>query len=134
MSSYLPHESTKNRGNVGGPEGDAIDKSQVVVGETLGKGGGRGCRYRNEGIGLSRGARLTLRAARRTTPSHCSANCTVYAKVSTGEGAAAEVYPLEASSPLKGVSAHIKVTDGAEVRGARIVKNVARVWMDISSN
>ena len=40
MSSYLPHESTRSRGNVGGPEGDAVDKSQVVVGETLGKGGG----------------------------------------------------------------------------------------------
>ena len=51
-----------------------------------------------------------------------------------GEGGAAEVYPLEASSPMKGVSAHIKVTDGAEVRGARIVKDGARVWMDISTN
>ena len=35
MSPYLPHESTWSRGNVGGPEGDAVDKSQVVVGKTL---------------------------------------------------------------------------------------------------
>ena len=37
MSPYLPHESTSSRGNVEGPEGDAVDKSQVVVGGTLGE-------------------------------------------------------------------------------------------------
>ena len=45
-----------------------------------------------------------------------------------------EVYPLEASSSLKGVSAHIKVTDGVGVPGARIVTNGARVWMYIATN
>ena len=45
-----------------------------------------------------------------------------------------EVYPLEASSILKGVSAHIKVTDGAELPGARIVTDGPRVWMDIATN
>ena len=59
MIPYLPHESTRSRGNVGGPEGDAVDKSQVGVGGTLGKGW-RGRRRRNERIGLSRGASLTL--------------------------------------------------------------------------
>ena len=38
MSSYLPHKSTRSRGNVGGPKGDAVDKSQVVVGGTLEEG------------------------------------------------------------------------------------------------
>ena len=38
VSPYLPHESTRSRGNVGGPEGNAIDKSQVVVGGTLVEG------------------------------------------------------------------------------------------------
>ena len=38
MSPYLPHESTYSRGNVGGPKVDAVDKSQVVVGGTLGEG------------------------------------------------------------------------------------------------
>ena len=36
MSPYLPHMSTRSRGNVGGPEGIAVDKSKVVVGGTLG--------------------------------------------------------------------------------------------------
>ena len=38
MSPYLPRESTRSRSNVGGPEGDAVDKSQGVVGGTLGEG------------------------------------------------------------------------------------------------
>ena len=38
VSPYLPHASTMSRGNVGGPAGDAVDKSQVVVGE-LRRGG-----------------------------------------------------------------------------------------------
>ena len=38
VSPYLPHESTRSRGNVGGPAGHAVDKSQVVVGGTLGEG------------------------------------------------------------------------------------------------
>ena len=38
MSPYQPHESTWSRGNVGGSEGDAVDKSQVVVGGILGEG------------------------------------------------------------------------------------------------
>ena len=80
---------------------------------------------RNDGIGRSRGARLTLDAARRATPTHCSASCTDSAKVSTGVEGAVKVYPLEASSTLKGVSAHIKVTDGAGVPGARIVTDGA---------
>ena len=76
----------------------------------------------------------STRAARRATPTHCSASCTDCAKVIAGEGGAAEVYPLEASSTLKGVSAHIKVTDGAGVPGARIVTDGARVWMVIATN
>ena len=133
MSPYLPHKSTRSRGNLVGPEGDAVDKSEVVVGEPCGRGW-RECRRHNEGIGLSRGAGLTLGAARRATPTHYSASCTDFAKVITGEGGAVEVYPLEASSTLKGVSAHIKVTDGAEVPGVRIVTNGARVRMDIATN
>ena len=35
MSLFLFHESTKSTGNMGGPEGDEVDKSQVVVGGTL---------------------------------------------------------------------------------------------------
>ena len=53
---------------------------------------------------------------------------------SAREGGAAEVHPLEASRTLKGVSAHIKVTDGAGVRGVRIVANWAWVRMDIATN
>ena len=125
VSPYLPHESTRSRGNVVGPEGDAVGKIQVVVEGTLGEGG-RGRRRCNRGIGLSRGASFTLGAARRATPTHCSASCTYYAKLSTGEGGAVEVYPLEASTTLKGFSAHIKVIDGAGVPGARIVADDAR--------
>ena len=40
VSPYLPHESTRSRGNMGGPEGDAVDKSQVVWGSPGGGGGG----------------------------------------------------------------------------------------------
>ena len=40
MSPYLPRESIWSRGNVGGPEVDMVDKSQVVVGKTLGEGVG----------------------------------------------------------------------------------------------
>ena len=38
MSPYLPRESTWSRGNVGGPEVDVVDKSQVVVGGAPGEG------------------------------------------------------------------------------------------------
>ena len=38
MSPYLSRESTRSRINVGDSEGDAVDKSQVVVVGTLGKG------------------------------------------------------------------------------------------------
>ena len=38
MSPYLPCESTWNRGNMGGPEVDVVDKSQVVAGGTPGEG------------------------------------------------------------------------------------------------
>ena len=37
---YLPRESKWSKGNVGGPEADVSDKSQAVVGGTLGRGGG----------------------------------------------------------------------------------------------
>ena len=75
MSPYLPRESTWSRGNVGGPEVDTVDKSLVVVVGTLGEGW-RGCRRRNGGNGLSGEASLTLGAARRAMPTHCSASCT----------------------------------------------------------
>ena len=118
---------------MGGPEGDAVDKSQVVVGGPWGRG--RSGRKRgNGGIGLNRGASLTLGAARRATPTHCSASCTDCVKVSTGEGGAVEVYPLEVSRTLEGVSAHIKVTKGPKVPGVRIITNGARVWMNIATN
>ena len=52
----------------------------------------------------------------------------------TGKGGAEEVHPLEASRALKGVSAHIKVTDGAGVPGARMVTDGARVRMNIATN
>ena len=51
-----------------------------------------------------------------------------------GKGEAEEVHPLEASRTLKGVSAHIEVTDGAGVPGARMVTDGARVRMDIATN
>ena len=35
---YLPRESKWSKGNVGGPEVDVSDKSQVVVGGTMGEG------------------------------------------------------------------------------------------------
>ena len=96
--------------------------------------GRRGRRRGNGGIGLSRGVSLTLGEARRATPTHCSASCTDCAKVSTGEEGAVEVYPLEASRALEGVSAHIKVTNGAGVPRARIIADGARVWMNIATN
>ena len=102
-------------------------------GEPWGRGW-RGCRLRNGGTGLSGGASLTLGAARRETPTHCSASCTDCAKVSTGKGRAEEVHPLEASRTLKGVSAYIKVTDEAGVPGAKMVTDGARVRMDIATN
>ena len=74
------------------------------------------------GIGLSRGASLTLGAARRATPTHCCASCTDCAKVSVDEGGAVEVYPLEASRTLEGVSAHIKVTNGAGYLGRGLIR------------
>ena len=36
---YLPRESKWSKGNVGGPEVEVSDKSQAVVGETLGEEG-----------------------------------------------------------------------------------------------
>ena len=44
------------------------------------------------------------------------------------------MHPLEASRALKRVSAHIKVADGAEVPGVRMVADGARVRMDIATN
>ena len=44
------------------------------------------------------------------------------------------MHPLEASRPLKRVSAHIKVADGAGVPGVRMVADGARVRMDIVTN
>ena len=118
---------------MGDPEVDAVDKSQVVVGEPRGRGW-RGRRRRNGGTGQSGGASLTSGAARRATPTHCSASCTDCTKVSSCKGRAEEVHPLEASRTLKGVSAHIEVTDGAGVPGARMVTDGARVRMDIPTN
>ena len=77
---------------------------------------------------------MTLGVARRATPTHCSASCTDCAKLSKGKGGAVEVYPLEASRTLKGVSAHIEVTAGAGVPGAGVVADGSRVWMDIATN
>ena len=51
-----------------------------------------------------------------------------------GKEGAEEVHPLEASSTLNGVSAHIEVTDGAGAPGARVVTDGAWVWMDIATN
>ena len=45
-----------------------------------------------------------------------------------------EVYSFEASKTLEGVSAHIKVTNGAGVPGGRIITDRARVWMNIATN
>ena len=134
MSPHLLRESTWSRYNVGGGRKvDAVDKSLVVGGEQWGRGW-RGCRRHNGGTGLSGGACLTLGAARRAMPTHCSASCTDCAKVSTGKGGAEEVQPLEARRTLKKVSAHIKVTDGARVPGARMVTDGAQVRMDIATN
>ena len=52
MSPYLPHESTRSRDNVGGPEGEGVDKCLVVVRGTLGEGW-RGRRHHNMGIGVT---------------------------------------------------------------------------------
>ena len=117
---------------MGGPEVDAVDKSQMVMEEPWGSGW-RG-RRRNREAGLSGGASLTLGSARQATPTHCSASCSDCTKVSTGKGGAEEVHPLEASRTLKGVSAHIEVTDGAGVPGARMVIDGAWVRMDIATN
>ena len=84
---------------------------------------------------MSRGASLTLgQHARQRQPTAVHLHRLCESQHSTGEGGAVEVYPLEASSTLKGVSTHIKVTDGAGVPGARIVTDGARVWMDIATN
>ena len=103
-----------------------IDKSQAVVGGTLGEG--------VEGTGLSGVASFALGVARRATPTHCSASCLDCAKVSKGRGGAKEVHPLEASRALKRVSAHIKVADGTGVPRVRMVADGARVRMDIATN
>ena len=91
---------------MGGPKVDANDKSQAVVGGTLGEGW-RGRRRRNEETGLSGRASFPLGMARWASPAHCSASCTDCAKVSTGKGGAKEMHPLEASRALKRVSAYI---------------------------
>ena len=44
------------------------------------------------------------------------------------------MHPLETSRALKGVSAHMKVTNGAGVPGAGMVTDRARVRMDIATN
>ena len=119
---------------MGGPEVDVTDKSQVVMGGTLGGGGWRGRRWHNEGTGLSREASFASGVARRAMPTYCSASCTDCAKVSTGKGGAEEVHPLETGRALKRVSAHIKVADGAGLPGARMVADGARVRMDIATN
>ena len=67
--------------------------------------------------GLNGGASLTMGAARQATPTYCCASCTDCTKVSMGEGGAVEVYPLEASRTLVGVSPHIKVEQGYLGRG-----------------
>ena len=77
---------------------------------------------------------MTLGAARPATPTHCCASYADCAKVSAGEGGAVEVYPLEASRTLDEVSAHIKVTNGAGVPGARIITDGTRVWMNNATN
>ena len=67
-------------------------------------------------------------------PTHCIASCTDCTKVNMCKGGAEEVYPLEASRTLTGVAAHIEVTDGAGVPGARMVTDGARNWMGIATN
>ena len=99
---------------MGGPEVDVSDKSQAVVGGTLGR---RGRRRRNKETGLSGGASFLLGMARWASPAHCSASCTDCAKVSTGKKEAKEMHPLEASRALKRISAHIQMADGARVPG-----------------
>ena len=44
------------------------------------------------------------------------------------------MHPIEASRTLKGVSAHIKMRDGAGVPGKRMVTDGAQVRMDIVTN
>ena len=44
------------------------------------------------------------------------------------------MYLLEAIVHQRKYLPHIKVTDGAEVPGARVVTDGARVWMDIATN
>ena len=73
---------------------DVSDKSQAVVGGTLGE---EGRRRRNKETGLSGGASFLLGMARWASPAHCSASCTDCAKVSTGKKGAKEMHPLEAS-------------------------------------
>ena len=77
---------------------------------------------------------MTLGVARWATPAHCSASCTDCANVSTGKERAEEVHPLETSRTLKGVSAHIKATDGAGVPGARMITDRVWVRMDVATN
>ena len=110
-----------------------IDKSQAVLGGTLGRGW-RGRRRRNDGTGLSVGASFALGVARQATLTHCSASYTDCAKISMGKGGAKEVHPLEASRALKRVSPHIKVADGTGVPGVRMVADGAQVRMDIATN
>ena len=71
-----------------------IDKSQAVVGGTLGEGG-RGRTWRNKETGLSGEASCVLGMARWASPAHCSASCTDRVKVSTGEGRSKENAPTE---------------------------------------
>ena len=114
---------------------DVSDKSQAVVGGTLGEPWGRrGRRRRNKETGLSGGASFLLGMARWASPAHCSASCTDCAKVSTGKKGAKESQPLEASRALKRISAHIQMADGARVPGVRMVADGAWVRVDIATN
>ena len=103
-----------------------IDKSQAVVGGTLGEGW-RGRRRRNKETGQSGGASFPLGMTRRASPAHCSASCTDCAKVSTCKGGAKEMHPLEASRALKRISANIQMADGTGVPGVRMVADGAWV-------
>ena len=110
---------------------DVSDKSQAVVGGTLGEEGTQG---RNKETGLSGRASFLLGMARWASPAHCSASCTDCAKVSTGKKEAKEMHPLEASRALKRISAHIQMADGARVPGVRMVADGAWVRVDIATN
>ena len=118
---------------MGGREVEVIDKSQAVVGGTLGEGV-EGRRRHNKETGLSGGASCVLGMARWASPADCSSSCTDCAKVSTGKAGAKEMHPLETSIALKRTSAHIQMADRAGVPGVRMVVDGAWVRMDIATN